>query len=96
VYSLGEAIEDIDELSETPIPFRLPLFDPFWDAFFDVTPEHRQADTVERGFGGGQLLEDLDAEAGLLDHAADPPYLPFDTVQPGNKRLLLSGIQHTP
>jgi hypothetical protein len=96
VYSLGEAIEDIYELSETPIPFRLPFFDPFRDALLDVTPEDRQADPVEGCLGRGELLEDLDAKPWLLDHAADPSYLPFDTVQPGNKRLLLTGIQHTP
>ena len=64
--------------------------------------EHGKADAVERGFRRGELLEDLDAEARLLNHApdaadllgwsprvvreADPKQLRLDLVEPEEGR----------
>jgi hypothetical protein len=51
--------------------------------------EDGEADPVQCGFGGGELLQDLHAEARLLDHATDTADLSFDAIQPGDNRLLL-------
>jgi len=59
-----------------------------------VEAEDGKTDAVERGFGGGELLKDFDAEPWLLDHAPDAANLPFDPVQPGDDSLLLCLVQH--
>ena len=84
-----EAVENIDELSEALRPFRFTLLDPLGDALLDMEFEHGQADTVQRGFGRGELLQDLDTQPRFLDHAADPAHLPLDAVQARHQRLLL-------
>ena len=94
VYSLGEAIEDIDQLGQALLPLDFPLLDAFGDALLDMTTQHRQADPVERRLGCRELLEDLDAEPRFLDHSPDAAHLPLDTVQARNQGLLLGGIQH--
>lgn len=96
VYSLGEAVEDVHQLSQAFRTFRFSLVETFGNALFDVAPQDGEADPVERRFGRGQLLEDLDAEPGFLNHSPDSAHLPLDTVEPGNKGLLLGRIQHTP
>ena len=58
---LGEAIEDVDELRQAPRLFRLALGDAFRHAAFHVMFEHREADAVEGGLGGGKLLEDRES-----------------------------------
>ena len=77
---LREAVEDIDQLGQAPRALLFPLFDAVGHALLDVKLEHGQADTVEGGLGSGELLQDLDAQAWLLDHAADSPNLAFDAV----------------
>jgi hypothetical protein len=43
--------------------------------------EDGEADAVERGLGGRELLEDFDAQARFLHHAPDAADLSFDPVQ---------------
>src|SRR5690606_2552522 len=94
VYSLGEAIEDVDQLGQALLPLDLSFIDPFRDALLDVTAQHGQADPVERRLSCRELLEDLDAQPRFLDHSPDAAHLPLDTVQARNEGLLLGGIQH--
>jgi hypothetical protein len=89
---LREAVEDVDQLGKTLGALGLSLLDPVGDAFFHVEFQHGQADAIEGRLGSGQLLEDLDAQPRLLDHASDAPDLPFDPVQPRDERLLLGGV----
>ncbi len=42
--------------------------------------EHCEADAIERRLGGGELLEDFDAQARFLHHAPDAARLPLDAV----------------
>src|SRR4051812_44058641 len=83
-----EAIEDVDELGELLIAVLVSLDERVGDAAFDVEAEDGEADPVQRGLGGGELLEDLDAQARLLDHATDPAHLVFDAIEPRHDRLL--------
>ena len=87
--SLREAVEDIDELSEAPGAFLFTLLDALGHALFDVELQHGEADPVQCGFGGRELLQDFDAQARLLDHPPDPSHLPFDAVQARDESLLL-------
>ena len=90
----GEAIEDVDELGETLGPLGIALGDALGHARFDVEAEDREADAIQRRFGGGELLQDFHAQARLLDHPPDAAYLPFDAVQPCDDSLLLRLVQH--
>ena len=56
--------------------------------------EDREADAIERRFGRGQLLEDFDAEARLLNHSPDPADLPLDAIETRDDSLLLCLVQH--
>ena len=56
--------------------------------------EHGEADAVERGLGGGKLLQDVQTDARLLHHATDAADLPFDAVEAGDEALLLRVVQH--
>ena len=47
-----------------------------------VIVEHAQRDLVERGPHRGDLVEDIDAVALVLDHLVDPADLAFDSCQP--------------
>lgn len=91
---LGETIEDVDKFREALTAFRSALFDPIRDAPLDVISEDREADAIERRFGRGELLENIDAESRLLYHPPDPSNLPFDSIEPGHERLLLRLVQH--
>ena len=71
----GEAIEDVDELVRTLAASCSPWATPV-GTNFNVMSEDTQADPVERGFGGRQLLKDFDTEPRLLHHPADPADLP--------------------
>ena len=90
----SEAVEDVDELGEALSACGIPFGDGVGDALFDVKAEDGEADAIERGLGGGELLEDLDAEPRLLDHAADAAHLPFDPVESRDDSLLLRLVQH--
>src|SRR5207253_11194842 len=46
----------------------------------------------ERGRDGGDLGEDVDAVAVVLDHALDAAHLPLDPMQPLHERLLLAVV----
>ena len=56
--------------------------------------EHREADAIERGLGGGKLLQDVETDARLLHHATDAADLPFDAIEAGGEALLLRVVQH--
>src|SRR5262245_7245431 len=90
----GEAVEDVHEFRKSLCTVWIPFVDPFRHALLDVEAEHSQADSIEGRFGGGELLENLDAEAGLLDHPAYATHLPLDAVQSRDDCLLLGLVQH--
>ena len=56
--------------------------------------EDGEADAVEGGFGGGQLLQDFHAQARFLDHPANAADLSLDAVQTGDDSLLLCLVEH--
>ena len=56
--------------------------------------EDREADAIERRFGRGKLLQNLDAQAGFLHHPPDAAHLPFDPIQARDDRLLLGFVEH--
>lgn len=89
---LGETVEDIDQLPKLLRPLGLPLLDALGNAGFDVEFQDGEADAVEGRLGGGELLEDVDAEPGFLHHPPDAPNLPLDPIEPGHQRLLPSLI----
>lgn len=91
---LRKTIENVHKFRQPLTTFRAALFDPVWNAALDVIPEDRQTNAIERGFRGGELLEDVDAESGLLHHPADATNLSFDPIEPGHERLLLRLVQH--
>jgi 3-oxoadipate enol-lactonase len=68
--------------------------DAFGHAGLDVILEDREADAVERGLGRRQLLEQFDARTRLLHHSANASDLALDPIQPRDKGLLLSLLQH--
>ena len=91
---LREAVEDIDQLREALPGLALAERDAVGDAGLHVEPEDAETDAVERGFGGRELLKDLDAQSGFLNHAADAFDLPLDAIQTDDEGLLLCFIQH--
>jgi hypothetical protein len=91
---LGEPVEDVDQLREALALFGIALGDAFRHAGFDVKAEDGEADAIERRFGGGELLQDFDAEARLLDHPPDPADLPLDAIETCDDSLLLRFVQH--
>ena len=93
---LCEPVEDIDELVEPLRAFRLTLRDALRHALLYMTAYDREADAIERRLGRRQLLKYFDAQPWLFDHAPNATDLPFDTVQAGDQRVLLRGVQHTP
>src|SRR3954453_19945883 len=93
---LGEAVEDVHELREPARPLGLALRNAIGDAALDVELEYRKADSIQRRFRGRQLLQELDAEPRLLNHAPDASNLPFHAVQPRHDRLLLRLVEHRP
>ncbi len=94
--SPAKTVENIDELLQPFGTLRLSLLDAFRHASFYMAAEHGQADPVQSGFGGRELLEDFDAQARLLDHPSNAADLSFYAVQACDKSLLLRGVQHTP
>ena len=56
--------------------------------------EDGEADAIERRFGRGQLLEDLDAEPRLLHHPPDAAHLTFDAIETCDESLLLRFVEH--
>jgi len=90
----GESVEDIHELGEPPAALGLALGNPVGHARFDVKPENREADAIERRFRGGELLQNLDAETRLLHHPADAAHLTFDAIEPCDESLLLRFVEH--
>ena len=91
---LRESIENVHELGQPLFACGSASLDRFGDTPFDVEFEDGEADPVESSLGGGELLEDFDAEARLLDHAADAAHLALDAIQTGNDRLLLTFVEH--
>ena len=58
----------------------------------DVVLEEPGADLLERGLDRGDLGEDVDAVAVLLDHPLDAAHLSLDAVQAPGQRLLVLGV----
>ena len=81
---LREAIEDVHELRQLLASFRISLGHAFGHAVVHVISEDGEADAVEGCLGGRQLLENLDAEPGLLHHSANASDLPFDPIETGD------------
>src|SRR5262245_9644107 len=90
----GEAVENVHEFGQALGAIGIALRDAFGDTLFDVETENGEADAVERRFRGRELLEDLDAQARFLHHAADAAHLAFDPVQARDDGLLLGFVQH--
>jgi hypothetical protein len=57
-----------------------------------VPVEQSERDLVQRGLGGADLGEDVDAVAVVLDHSLDPSDLTFDPRQPREQLVLGGGI----
>jgi hypothetical protein len=93
---LGEAVEDVDQLSQLPTLLGFTLCDAIGYARLDVELEDREADSIERGLGCRKLLQDFHACSRLLHHATDAANLSLDSVQAGDEGLLLGGVQHGP
>ena len=91
----GEAVEDIDQLTELAALFRFTLRDAVGNTPLDVKLENGEADTVERGLGSRKLLKELDAQPRLLHHPADASNLALDTVQARDDSLLLRLVEHS-
>ena len=51
------------------------------DAVVHVVVEDPEGEALERGVHGGDLREDVDAVAVVLDHPLDPAHLALDAVQ---------------
>ena len=79
-----EPIDDIYQFGQLFTTFRLALGDAVRHAVVHVVPENGKADPVQRSLGGRQLLKNLDAQPGFLDHASNASDLPFDPVESGN------------
>src|SRR5579885_285435 len=62
------------------------------DAVTDVIVEQPQGQRVERRRRGGDLREDVDAVAVVLDHLLDAAHLPLDPVQAPNQSGLVVGV----
>src|SRR5438105_2500209 len=77
-----EPIEDIDQFVQPLATFVLALGDAVGHATLDVMPEDAQADAIQRCFRSRELLEDLDTEPWLLDHAANAADLTLDPIEP--------------
>jgi hypothetical protein len=90
----GESIEDIDELGEPFGAFGIAFGHALRDALLDMKAEDREADPVQGGFRGGELLEDVDTEAGFLHHPPDTPDLALNPVEARHESLLLRVVQH--
>ena len=58
------------------------------DAMRDVIAQHLLLDPAQRGADRGNLRDDVDAIAILLDHAGEPPHLAFDSLEPLQARRL--------
>ena len=56
------------------------------------TASTTQGDRLQSPGGRRDLLEDVDAVAVLLDHALEPPDLPFDPAQALQHRLLVIAV----
>ena len=62
------------------------------DAVADVILEELHRDALQRGRHGGDLREDVDAVALVLDHPLDAPHLTLDAVQALDQRVLLRDV----
>ena len=58
----------------------------------DVILEQLRADLLERGLDRGDLGQDVDAVAILVDHPLDAAHLPFDPVQALDDQVLVLGV----
>lgn len=79
---LGEAVEDVYKFGEPARLLWITLDDAVGYTPFDVKLEHRKTDSIERRFGGRELLQKLDTESRLLNHPANASNLSFNAVQP--------------
>src|SRR5439155_6776934 len=59
------------------------------DAVADVLVEHPERERLERRVHGGDLRQDLDAVAVVLDHPLDTAHLALDAVQALDQRVLV-------
>ena len=58
------------------------------DAVVRVVVEQAQGNLVERGLSSGDLRQDVDAVAVVLDHPLDAAHLPLDATQPLQQLVL--------
>jgi hypothetical protein len=90
---LGKPVENVDEFVHLLLTFDVAFGQCVSDARIHVMFENCQADAIQRGFGGGELLQYLDTRPWFLDHFPDSADLAFHTVQARQKRLLFGGSQ---
>src|SRR5207247_3687711 len=64
------------------------------NAMVDVLIEDLEREAVERGADGGDLREDVDAVAVVLDHPLDAAHLSLDPVQALDQRFLFVSVLH--
>ena len=58
----------------------------------DVPVEQPERDLVERGLDGGDLRQDLDAVAVVVDHPLDAAHLALDLLQAGLQLVARGGV----
>jgi len=90
----GEAVENVDEFLHPGAALFRAILDALRDTALDVVAQDGQADAIQRGLSGRQLLQDFNAEARFLHHALDAAHLPLNSIEPRDQKLLLSNIQH--
>ena len=64
------------------------------DAVVHMVFEHLEAQALQCGANGGNLGEDVDAVAVVVDHAFDSAHLSLDAVQAFLERLLVVAVLH--
>src|SRR5262245_23107641 len=62
------------------------------DAVIDVVVEDLEGQALERGVDGGDLREDVDAVAILLEHPLDAAHLPLDAMEPADESILVGRV----
>ena len=62
------------------------------DAVVHVAVEDPEREALERGVDRGDLRQDVDAVAVVLQHPLDPAYLALDPMEPADERVLVGGV----
>ena len=85
-----EAVHGLEELLALRLRFRrIAGGERAGDAVVHVVVEDPEGEALERRVHRGDLREDVDAVAILLDHPLDPAHLALDAVEPADERVLV-------